>query len=205
MISGAAAGLGLGAATHAPPVTCAILAGVTMLGALVPDIDCPSSTVSRFVPVLGRVVSWIVRRASAALYSVTKGPRDENWEGTHRHLTHTLLFAAGLGFLVTLLATPWTGTRPATLIGVGIGLGCLTHDVGDTLTLRGCPILFPLPIAGEYWYELRPPRPLRFRTGGWVEHLLVFPALYVTTALLIPGVWPIVWPLVSETARSLRR
>jgi hypothetical protein len=49
--------------------------------------------------------------------------------------------------------------------------------------------LFPVPIAGETWYEIRPPRALRFRTGKKVEKRLIFPVFAVAAVLLIPGVW----------------
>jgi hypothetical protein len=73
LVSGAAAGLGLGAATDASPVVCGVLVGVTAVGALIPDIDCPTSTVTRMVSVLGRLVSWVARQASAGVYAATKG------------------------------------------------------------------------------------------------------------------------------------
>jgi hypothetical protein len=76
-------------------------------------------------------------------------------------------------------------------VGLAAAVGCLVHDLGDSLTSAGCPILFPLPIRGETWYELRPPRPIRFRTDGPAERLLVFPALLVAAVLLLPGIWPI--------------
>jgi len=77
------------------------------------------------------------------------------------------------------------GIGPA--LGIAVAAGCLTHCLGDALTLSGCPFLWPLPIAGETWYEIRPPRPLRFRTGGAVETRLVFPAFVVAGVLLLPG------------------
>ncbi|ACU39408.1 metal-dependent hydrolase [Actinosynnema mirum] len=73
-------------------------------------------------------------------------------------------------------------------LGIAAGTGCLVHCLGDALTLSGCPVLWPIPIAGETWYEIRPPRPLRFRTGGPVEQRLVFPAFVVLAVLLSLGV-----------------
>jgi hypothetical protein len=57
------------------------------------------------------------------------------------------------------------------------------------LTEAGCPFLFPIPIAGETWYEIRPPRVLRFRTGKKVEKRLIFPVFALLGVLLVPGVW----------------
>lgn len=78
------------------------------------------------------------------------------------------------------------GIGPA--LGIAVAAGCLTHCLGDALTLSGCPFLWPLPIAGETWYEIRPPKPLRFRTGGAIETRLLYPAFVITSVLLVPGV-----------------
>lgn len=82
-------------------------------------------------------------------------------------------------------------------LGIAAGTGCVVHCLGDAVTLSGCPFLFPLPIAGETWYELRPPRWLRFRTGGAVENGLMFPLFSVVGVLLVPGVWPVAVGMVS--------
>lgn len=73
-------------------------------------------------------------------------------------------------------------------LGLAVALGCFTHCLGDALTKSGCPFLFPIPIAGETWYELRPPRWLRFRTGGGFESYFVYPAVGIGCVLAIPGV-----------------
>ena len=75
------------------------------------------------------------------------------------------------------------------MLGIAVAVGCFTHCLGDAMTESGCPFLFPVPIAGETWYELRPPKPLRLRTGKKVERLVVFPAFVVLGLLLIPGAW----------------
>lgn len=72
-------------------------------------------------------------------------------------------------------------------IGVAVALGMFVHCLGDSLTRSGCPWLWPLPIRGETWYEIRLPRPLRFRTGGWVERLIIAPLLVAAAVLLLPG------------------
>ena len=85
----------------------------------------------------------------------------------------------------------------ASWLGVAVGTGCLVHDLGDALTESGCPVLWPLPIAGETWYELRPPRLVRFRTGGPGELLVVWPVCVVAAVLLLPGVWPLLVGVLS--------
>lgn len=206
--------------------------------ALVPDLDHPGASASRLLGPITEAVSTVVRAFSGVLYNVTKGPRDEDSTGKHRHATHTLAAAIGLGvlaaslgdrgkwavlavavtglvlaadvlgdwiILVVLAAAGWSvagTTLPGTpaadavqaglteiggWIGVAVGLGMFVHCLGDSLTRSGCPWLWPLPIRGETWYELRLPKLLRFRTGSWVERLLIAPVLVAAGVLLLPG------------------
>jgi LexA-binding, inner membrane-associated putative hydrolase len=127
-------------------------------------------------------------------------------------LVGVLLAVAAIGDLVlvavAVVAGMWlwhTGFGPAALaqvdatggwLGYAVAIGCLVHDLGDALTEHGCPILFPLPIAGETYYELRLPEWLRFSTGGRAEHVLVFVLFTPMSIALIPGVWPVVWPVI---------
>jgi hypothetical protein len=217
---------------------------VTVAGyALVPDLDHPGATASKILGPITGAVSFCLRKSSAALYALTKGPRDEKVSGQHRHLSHTVLFALTLGALaagVTAWAGAWgvlgflafglllavdrigtfallgagagaftwltaaIGTNPTNLatafvesftastgwLGIAVAAGCITHCLGDALTESGCPFLFPIPIAGETWYEIRPPHWLRFRTDGKAERRVVFPALVLGCVLALPGVTP---------------
>ncbi|MFD5089373.1 metal-dependent hydrolase [Amycolatopsis thailandensis] len=208
-----------------------VFAATTAGFALLPDLDHPGATASRF---LGRItggISRLLRWSSRRLYAVTKGPRDERCSGQHRHLSHTVLFALALGAL-TAVGTA-AGGRWAVLavllfgllladhvlgdlvglagaagfvtlmvksgglvaldgvqvwLGIAVALGCVVHDLGDAVTESGCPFLFPLLIAGETWYEIRPPQWLRFRTGKGFETWIVFPVLVVLSVMLVPGV-----------------
>lgn len=234
-LTGWCAGLGVAQFVGVTSIEQVVLFAVTTSGfALLPDLDHPHARASKLLGPLSRAVSWLLRNASAAVYQVTKGPRDERKRGTHRHLSHTVLFAAGLGFAVSagteaggpyvvaavavlglLLAEDalgdwmlivsaagvvwWlrvAGPDPLAelghmsgILGIAVAVGCFTHCLGDAITESGCPFLFPIPIAGETWYELRPPKPLRLRTGKRVERLVIFPAFVVLGVLLIPGAW----------------
>ncbi|MEV5962412.1 metal-dependent hydrolase [Kribbella sp. NPDC051952] len=219
--------------------------------ALVPDLDHPGASASRLLGPVTRLVSGAVRTFSGVLYNLTKGPRDEDSTGKHRHATHTLAAAIGLGILaaslgdrgkwavlavavtglllaadalgdwiifVALGGAAWsvTGTAlPGTTaadavqaglseiggwIGMAVGLGMFVHCLGDSLTRSGCPWLWPLPIRGETWYELRLPRLFRFSTNSWVERLLIVPALTVAAVLLLPGALPAVEHLFDATS-----
>ncbi|MFC4859325.1 metal-dependent hydrolase [Actinophytocola glycyrrhizae] len=234
-LTGWCAGLAVAEFVGAASIEQAVLFAVTTAGfALLPDLDHPHARASKLLGPISRAVSWLLRHASAALYSVTKGPRDERKRGTHRHLSHTVLFAVGLGMaasagteaggpyavaavavlglllaqdalgdwmiVVSAAAVVWwldqAGPDPLAdlgelsgLMGFAVAVGCITHCLGDAITESGCPFLFPIPIAGETWYELRPPKVLRLRTGKRVERLLVFPVFTVLGLLLIPGAW----------------
>jgi membrane-bound metal-dependent hydrolase YbcI (DUF457 family) len=219
--------------------------------ALVPDLDHPGASASRLLGPVTRLVSGAVRTFSGVLYNLTKGPRDEDSTGKHRHATHTLAAAIGLGILaaslgdrgkwavlavavtglllaadalgdwiilVALGAAAWsvTGTAlPGTTaadavqaglseiggwIGMAVGLGMFVHCLGDSLTRSGCPWLWPLPIRGETWYELRLPRLLRFSTDSWVERLVIAPILTIAAVLLLPGALPAVEHLFDATS-----
>lgn len=241
--SGLAVGVAVAGFAEATPTWASVLTGgvLTSAAALLPDLDHPNSTVThRFGPVTV-ALSRLVRGCSAAVYRATKGPRDEPVDGTHRHLTHTVLAAVAAGMVTTAvcrLAAAWhpaagaaaiaavvvaltrlagahfgrwalaapaaliasvvaTGDLAAQLdelggmVGVYVGLGWLTHCLGDALTEHGCPLLWPLPIRGETFYEIRLPAPLRFRTGSVVERVLVVvftaAALVLAAAALLPA------------------
>lgn len=232
-LSGWCVGLALAPTIGATTVHQAVAFAATTAGyALLPDLDHPGARASKLLGPITKVLSWLLRKASAGVYQLTKGPRDEHVKGTHRHLSHTLLFAAAMGaatyfgtraggwyavagvvlfgvvlaadalgdwlLLVAGAVTAWwafTASAGGELeqltgwLGIAVAAGCVAHCLGDALTEHGCPFLFPLPIAGETWYEVRPPSHLRFRTGKRVENRLMFPLFVVLGVLLLPGVW----------------
>lgn len=65
------------------------------------------------------------------------------------------------------------------LLGVALGVGGIAHLFGDALTSAGCPLLWPVPIAGRTWYPVGPPKVLRFHAGSWVEQWVVVPLLLI--------------------------
>lgn len=117
------------------------------------------------------------------------------------------LIAAGT-WLVAAATAPggfetafWASVNSTTgWLGLAVATGAVVHCLGDAITSAGCPFLFPLYIKGETWYELRPPKWLRFKAGGRVERLAVMPALVVATVLAIPGVLPAVAALFDGQA-----
>ena len=243
-LTGWCAGLGVAQYVGLTSIEQAVLFAVTTSGfALLPDLDHPHARASKLLGPVSRALSWLLRRVSAMIYQITKGPRDERRTGTHRHLSHTVLFAVGLGLAasagtkaggpyavaavavlglllaqdalgdwmlaVSAAAVVWwlrvAGPDPLAelghmsgILGIAVAVGCFTHCLGDSLTESGCPFLFPVPIAGETWYEIRPPKVFRLRTGKRVERLLVFPAFAVLGLLLIPGAWQFAVDVVQQ-------
>jgi membrane-bound metal-dependent hydrolase YbcI (DUF457 family) len=99
-----------------------------------------------------------------------------------------LLGATSAWLLAAVLDEPGNGSdwlfqdQPYLWIGLPIVLGAVVHTLGDALTVSGCPMLWPLPIAGKRWYPLGPPRFMRFRAGAWVENRILMPAFVVLGA-----------------------
>lgn len=248
-ITGLCAGLAAAPALGVTSPAAVVFGGVVTSGAaLLPDLDHPGATATRRLGWLTRGLSKGLRAGSAHLYEATKGPRDENCNGTHRHMTHSVLFAALLGTLVgfgshwaavwhpaaglaavllpvlfclllaqaqfghwvavavVAAAVPMLTSQAGPMatmndlagpIGVLIGIGCVVHCLGDAITKAGCPFLFPIPIAGETWYEIRPPAFLRFRAGGPVEKVL-------TTIVFIPlAAWLMLEAVVPQVPAYL--
>lgn len=76
----------------------------------------------------------------------------------------------------------WLFTSPGQeylWLGLPIVLGALVHNIGDAITISGCPILWPVPIGGKRWYPLGTPHFMRFRAGAWVETRLLMPLFMV--------------------------
>ena len=76
----------------------------------------------------------------------------------------------------------WLFTAPGQeylWLGLPIVLGALVHDIGDALTVSGCPILWPIPVGRKRWYPLGPPKFMRFRAGSWVELKVLMPVFMV--------------------------
>jgi membrane-bound metal-dependent hydrolase YbcI (DUF457 family) len=61
-------------------------------------------------------------------------------------------------------------------VGFAVGLGCFAHVVGDCLTPRGCPVLWPM--RGRVEVPVIP------RTDGRMERWVVMPVLMLGVAIL---------------------
>ncbi|MBA0124298.1 metal-dependent hydrolase [Haloechinothrix sp. YIM 98757] len=247
-LTGWCAGLAVAPLVGAGQIHEAVAMATTTAGfALLPDLDHPGARASRLLGPLTGGLSWLLRRASAGLYALTRREADDNSTGTHRHMTHTLAFAGALGAATTigtqaggiyavaavailglLLAENalgdwllpaagaaiawWAYTSPSGLseltqlsgwLGIAVALGCVVHCLGDAITESGCPFLWPIPIRGETWYELRPPAWLRFHTGKTVENALIAPAATILAIALLPGITDLITPAINSLQAML--
>ena len=166
-------GLGLGAlsATTFSAITqttfsaldLSIFYGAVTLGALLPDIDEPNSTIGRKTIGISNAIKTLCG---------------------HRGLTHSIAFIA-LVSLLSLLACALGGdilreipliasyVEVANLQGdnieifaFGLVLGCVFHLIGDMLTISGVPLMLPFNAKP---YHIFPPF-LRFKTGSMWDY-----------------------------------
>jgi membrane-bound metal-dependent hydrolase YbcI (DUF457 family) len=126
-------GVSLLAVTHGVPITAQTwLAGamLTAGAALLPDLDHPPATVSRsFGPITG-ITSRGVNMVSVGIYNMTRLRKDPHRDGGHRTFTHTAVFAALTGTVLTtlvLLNNPWL-TSALLFFFAGLGIRGLLHE-----------------------------------------------------------------------------
>ena len=83
-------------------------------------------------------------------------------------------------------------------LGLAVGFGSLIHCFGDAITMKGVPLLWPIPIGGKCWYEIGPPQALRIRAGGAFEYIVLLPVLNIVTVILVICLFPEGQQLVSD-------
>ncbi len=153
-----------------------IAAAVVGLGALLPDIDEPNSTISNLPNRSKRYVPFRSRDAvSSALRAVVQSVADffnlliqflstviRVMAGGHRAATHWLITGGVLTLLAWLLGESIRQPR----LWLWFGIGYASHLVLDMMTVRGLKVLRPL--TKRTFYLL--PKPLRVKTGSFIEH-----------------------------------
>lgn len=106
-------------------------AAVCAGAALLPDLDTSQSTVSRSFGPVSNVVAKGVDAVSLGFYTVTKGKRDGKRRGGHRTLTHTALFAVGIGAGVSALVVQFG--KPAIIATLFVCLGLALRGLAGEL------------------------------------------------------------------------
>lgn len=125
--TGAAAGLWLAAVFPAELATTSwvgqlVFAAVAGGFALLPDLDHPQSTATRRFGPASMLASAVVRPLSAVVFRLTAMPSERGRAGSHRHLTHTVAAAAGLGWAVNTAVGAWGEVAVWVVLFVGLAL-----------------------------------------------------------------------------------
>ncbi|MHA6625119.1 metal-dependent hydrolase [Pseudonocardia sichuanensis] len=191
-LSGAALGLavvglvpGIGESAGSVLTFAAVCAGA----ALLPDLDHPSSTVTRRFAVASWLACYAVRPLSRLVYDLTRGRRDTG-RGSHRGLTHTVVGAVLLGLALNLASA-----RFGTPVLVGTLFVCLA------LAIKGLDALVPGPpslvIAAGLTYAVEHVVPGGTAgTAGWLGTAVTLGMVVhsVGDAVTESGA-PLLWPL----------
>lgn len=193
---------------HLSPGHLAIFAGLTAGAAVLPDIDHPDSTLARSFGFLTKGFAWLVGKISGGHRHLTHailgiaGFTVLAWLAVkfrldiggkialalflsliiagalyalavHGHGADVLAIAAAIALVIR-------GYGLA-LVAIAVCLGCVTHVLGDMLTVQGCPLLYPF----SDWHFRLLPEPLAFTTGTWPELWVLDPALAAGLGWLI--------------------
>lgn len=159
--------------------TLAVMA--VMIGALTPDLDQPTANI------------WRRMLGGAAVGNIFQA-----FSGGHRHMTHSLIGIAVIGWLAHWAATHLIHpnfTAQALVIWRMFMIGYISHPLADTLTDLGVPWLWPLRLHFRF-----PPGPkeLRVTTGSIVESLIVRGGIVMAAIFLLTNHWPVMvdffWP-----------
>lgn len=140
--------------------TVAVSFGANMIGGLLPDIDNATSDIwdkIRFGNLLSRLIRPLI--------------------GGHRMISHSVLGMAVAGFIINRILGALQGTLVVDMNAVwwAAMIGYLSHLIADSFTTEGVPWLFPLPVRIGF----PPAKSLRIRTGGFIENVVLFPALFI--------------------------
>lgn len=89
--------------------------GILLIGALLPDVDTPTSTLSRKIPIIPRLISIISR---------------------HRGIFHSIWLSTGISISLGYLTSP--------INGIALFIGYFSHLISDGLTVSGINFFHPL-------------------------------------------------------------
>lgn len=216
------------AAAGAPVLVRGVCWALTAAAVLLPDIDSRKATIVRLLGPLGVALHHLTVEVGRTLYDHTATAADDGGAGDgHRLISHTAAAAVGTGAATAgisaglgpalALSTEWGqgwGQLAGKLgeawsagpgawwwcWGIAVGVGHFVGVLGDTLTVKGAPLWWPLTIEGRRWYPVTSPVP--FRAGKSAERHLVVPLLYVGLGAAVLGLLGAWGPLI-EAGRAL--
>lgn len=174
-----------------------ICAGAAML----PDLDHPRATIAQtFGPVtwmLSKAVSWLAgghRGATHSLAFCVAAGLGAHWLAGAYPIGRDIMVVLLIGLALRALGIGVPGKKYASAmvdialtvglyavflslsvgyawLGLAVGIGCLMHVVGDCMTERGCPVLWPLSVK----FVL--PWKIGIKTGKKFEQKILAPLL----------------------------
>jgi membrane-bound metal-dependent hydrolase YbcI (DUF457 family) len=199
---------GIMAAALSPPELIAgaiICAGAAML----PDLDHPSATIAQtFGPVtwmLSKAVSWASgghRGATHSLVFAVAIGFGAHWLASTYPIGRDIMVVLLIGLALRALGIGIPGKKLGSALvnigltaglyavflspgvgyawlGLAVGIGSFTHVVGDCLTERGCPVLWPLSV------KFLLPWKIGIKTGQKFEQKILAPVLSVAIVGLL--------------------
>lgn len=91
----------------------------------------------------------------------------------------SLAITVATGAFLPEVSTPLEGY----FVPVVVTIGLLIHILGDLITMKGVPFVWPMKIIGKRWYDVSLPGPFRIKAGGAFELSILTPIF----VLLIAG------------------
>ncbi|WP_199487131.1 metal-dependent hydrolase [Actinomadura logoneensis] len=172
--------------------------------ALLPDIDHHNGRIANTLgPISQHFCKWVGkvsgghRNATHSLLFAVGTGWGVDWLATHQRYAWWAVLFIIVGFGLRGIGLDFKGQEPQSaladcalaafavwwmhdldmgFVGWAIGIGCVAHIIGDCLTPRGCPVLWPIPMRVEL--------PVVPRTNGKVEHMVIVPLLILGTVIL---------------------
>lgn len=98
----------------------------------------------------------------------------------------SVVVAAGLTLLI---ARDMPDMLSAPVMATAVGVGCVTHCVGDAVTRSGVPLFAPLvPVGGDRWGSVHLlPGPMRIRASGPGDSLVMVACVAALVFVLVQG------------------
>ncbi|MBF8190487.1 metal-dependent hydrolase [Nonomuraea sp. K274] len=182
-----------------------ICAGAAML----PDLDHPSATIAQtFGPItwgLSKAVAWLSgghRGATHSLVFAVALGFGAHWLANAYPIGRDIMVVLLIGLALRAIGVGIPGNKAGSAminialtaglyavflslavgyawLGLAVGLGCLIHVVGDCMTERGCPVLWPLSVK---WVL---PWKIGIKTGQKFEQKILAPVLSVAIVGLL--------------------
>ncbi|KUL21995.1 metal-dependent hydrolase [Actinoplanes awajinensis] len=191
------------------PLMLAVGTAMCAGGALLPDLDLSGkvttnqggATVARTFGVFSLFVSEVVEKISLGIYTATRQSRDPKRDHGHRTFTHTLPFAALIGWGTTALAAHYGKWAVVGIIFFMAGLAL--RGLFDKWAEKAGWVIVTLCSAGAAWFTAanlpgdRGYPLLGFAVGaGCVVHLL--------GDMITKNGVPIFWPIPTGRGRMWR-